>query len=192
MPYLFSKTSKIRINELTLQQFQNFAIIFNWFDEWWCCCFCCNGRCVLHNSSCLLVYENAPASVAARYLSWLGLLCFLAQVVWMCEEYNRILSIPAGADEIGHFGQYQYIGEAQISAQYIARPIFRSISAGNLLWKNWKLNYCCDRKARAACAQSFTLWQQAAIEIMCCNHSSPTLVILFYCSQASIGRDYTL
>jgi len=26
--------------------------------------------------------------------------------------------------------------------------------------------YCCDRKSRAACAQSFTLWQQATIEIM--------------------------
>ena len=25
--------------------------------------------------------------------------------------------------------------------------------------------YCCDRKSRAACAQSFTLWQQATIEI---------------------------
>jgi len=26
--------------------------------------------------------------------------------------------------------------------------------------------YCCDRKSRAACAQSFTTWQQATIEIM--------------------------
>jgi len=28
-----------------------------------------------------------------------------------------------------------------------------------------------DRKARVACAQSFILWQQATIEIMCRNHS---------------------
>jgi len=27
-------------------------------------------------------------------------------------------------------------------------------------------DYCCDRKARAACAQSFAPWQQATIEIM--------------------------
>ena len=28
------------------------------------------------------------------------------------------------------------------------------------------LKYCCDRKSRAVCAQSFASWQQAAIEIM--------------------------
>jgi len=31
--------------------------------------------------------------------------------------------------------------------------------------------FCCDRKARAAIAQSLTLWQQAAIEITCHDHS---------------------
>ena len=31
--------------------------------------------------------------------------------------------------------------------------------------------WCCDRKARAACAQIFTLWQQTTIEIMRHNHS---------------------
>jgi len=31
--------------------------------------------------------------------------------------------------------------------------------------------FCCDRKARAASAQSFTLWQQASIKIACRNHS---------------------
>ena len=76
-------------------------------------------RQVLDGSSCLLVYENTPGSVAARWLSWLGLLCFLAQVVYMLEEYNSILSTPTEADNIGHFGQYRYIGETQISARYI-------------------------------------------------------------------------
>jgi len=33
------------------------------------------------------------------------------------------------------------------------------------------LRYFCDRKARAASAQSFTLWRQATIEIMRRNHS---------------------
>jgi len=32
-------------------------------------------------------------------------------------------------------------------------------------------SYCCDRKARAECAQSFTLWQQETIEITCHDHS---------------------
>jgi len=29
-------------------------------------CFSCDGRHVLHGSSCLLVYDNASASIAAR------------------------------------------------------------------------------------------------------------------------------
>jgi len=31
--------------------------------------------------------------------------------------------------------------------------------------------FCCDQKAWASCAQSFTLWQQVTIEIMHCNLS---------------------
>jgi len=31
--------------------------------------------------------------------------------------------------------------------------------------------FCCDRKDQMACAQSFTLWQQATIEITCHDHS---------------------
>jgi len=31
--------------------------------------------------------------------------------------------------------------------------------------------YCCDRKARAACAQSFTLWKQATTEFTRQYHS---------------------
>jgi len=33
-----------------------------------------------------------------------------------------------------------------------------------------KSEYCCDRKSRAACSQSFALWQQATIEFMRRNH----------------------
>ena len=32
-------------------------------------------------------------------------------------------------------------------------------------------SHCCDRKARVASAQSFTLWQQATTEITCHDHS---------------------
>ena len=48
--------------------------------------------------------------------------------------------------------------------------------------------YCCDRKARAAYAQSFTLWQQATIEITCHGHSSQTLLLR---SIVGITRGYT-
>jgi len=45
--------------------------------------------------------------------------------------------------------------------------------------------YCCDRKARAACAQSFALWQQTTTVIMRRNHSIITCsrhfcVVLFF------------
>jgi len=35
---------------------------------------------------------------------------FLAQVVWMREEYNSVLSTPTEADKISRFGRYWYIG----------------------------------------------------------------------------------
>jgi len=41
-------------------------------------------------------------------------LCFLAQVVYMREEYNSVLSTPTEANKIGRFGRY--IGKTQISA----------------------------------------------------------------------------
>ena len=50
---------------------------------------------------------------------------------------------------------------------------------------------CCDRKSRAACAQSFALWQQATIEITQRDHSLRMLVVAFNRSHVNISRDYT-
>jgi len=50
---------------------------------------------------------------------------------------------------------------------------------------------CCDRKSRAACAQSFALWQQATTEFTCHDHSPRTLVVTFNGSHVSIGRAST-
>ena len=50
---------------------------------------------------------------------------------------------------------------------------------------------CCDRKSRAAYAQSFALWQQATIEFTCHDHSSRMLVVTFNHPYARIIRDYT-
>ena len=53
-------------------------------------------------------------------------------------------------------------------------PIARSLCEG---WTPHDLHIlvtaplCCDRKSRAAYAQSFTLWQQATIEFTCHDHS---------------------
>ena len=42
--------------------------------------------------------------------------CFLAHVVWMCKEYNSVLSTPTEANKISYCCQYRYIGKTQISA----------------------------------------------------------------------------
>jgi len=51
--------------------------------------------------------------------------------------------------------------------------------------------FCCDRKSRAAYAQSFALWQQATIEFTCHDHSSRTLLLRSIVDIVSITRDYT-
>jgi len=51
---------------------------------------------------------------------------------------------------------------------------FGLVSVRLLAWKFRNFSqgcWCCDGKARAACAQSFTVWQQETREIMRCNHS---------------------
>ena len=46
---------------------------------------------------------------------------------------------------------------------------------------------CCDRKARAASAQSFTLWQQETIEITRCDHS--IIACSRHIKEASVNPD---
>jgi len=64
-------------------------------------------------------------------------------------------------------------------------------SAFKRLFGRHSSKYWCDRKSRAACAQSFAPWQQATIEIMRRNLSSRTLVVTFNRSQVNIGRAST-
>jgi len=70
----FSKTSKIKIYKLKffkLQQFQYFAMIFNY--EWWCFCFGCDGRRVLHGSS--LLQDNCLDLIRRAFLHKLSAFC---------------------------------------------------------------------------------------------------------------------
>ena len=52
--------------------------------------------------------------------------------------------------------------------------------------------YCCDRKSRAAYAQSFTLWQQATIEFTCHDHSIITCRrhIYVWCCSSCTSRSW--
>jgi len=73
-------------------------------------------------------------------------------------------------------------------------PIARSLCEG---WTPHDLHilvtapFCCDRKSRAAYAQSFALWKQATIEFTCHDHSPRTLVVTFNDSPVNIGRAST-
>jgi len=96
---------------------------------------------------------------------------------------------------ITHSTQGQPIGCNKISS-FLQRtaPIARSFCEV-CTWHDLHIlataPFCCDQKARAASAQSFTLWWQATIEIKCHDHSSCTLVVRFNRSQVNIGRDST-
>ena len=50
--------------------------------------------------------------------------------------------------------------------------------------------FCCDRKARAACAQSFTLWQQATIEFTCHDHYYCFFVLYMWCCSLHTSRSW--
>ena len=54
------------------------------------------------------------------------------------------------------------LGKEQFNATKVMLGCFKA--ACILQW--YAFWYCCDRKSRAACAQSFAPWQQATIEIM--------------------------
>jgi len=51
-----------------------------------------------------------------------------------------------------------------------ACPLVCALAFGHFLYQKTYC-FCCDRKARTASAQSFTLWQQATIEITRRDHS---------------------
>ena len=52
--------------------------------------------------------------------------------------------------------------------------------------------YCCDRKSRTACAQSFALWQQATIEFTCHDHSviACSRHIYVWCCSSRTSRSW--
>jgi len=53
-------------------------------------------------------------------------------------------------------------------------------------------SYCCDQKFRAAYAQSFALWQQAAIEFTCHDHSiiACSRYICVWCCSSRTSRSW--
>jgi len=51
------------------------------------------------------------------------------------------------------------------------KPIWNRITYSWITFQVFNEHQCCDRKSRAACAQSFAPWQQATIEITRRDHS---------------------
>jgi len=74
-------------------------------------------------------------------------------------------------------------------------PIARSLCEG---WTPHDLHilvtapFCCDRKSRAAYAQSFALWQQATIELTCHDHSiiACSRHIYVWCCSSRTSRSW--
>ena len=63
------------------------------------------------------------------------------------------------------------LGIAGIDALCLTRPKIIAWSGHMVSMICKETLGCCDQKAWAVSVQSFTLWQQATIEIMCRNHS---------------------
>ena len=75
-----------------------------------------------------------------------------------------ILSVSENYPEVYCVAQHTFLCSVYFT-------LIGKITAGAILPSaehNW---LCCDRKSRAACAQSFALWQQATIEFTCHDHS---------------------
>jgi len=70
------------------------------------------------NLVCLFVKPHLLALLQDNYVDLVRCV-FLRKLSGMREEHNSVLSTPTEADKIGCFGRYRYIGETQISAQYI-------------------------------------------------------------------------
>ena len=84
---------------------------------------------------------------------------------------------------------------ATISPPFHNKPHQSHILCEGCTWDNFRILvtalFCCDWKACGARAQSFTMWQQATMEITRRTHSLRTLVITFNHSHVGIDRDYT-
>ena len=69
--------------------------------------------------------------------------------------------------------------------------ISKNIVNGPKIIRFW---WCCDRKSRAAYAQSFALWQQATIEFTCHDHSiiACSRHIYVWCCSSPTSRSWCI
>ena len=95
----------------------------------------------------------------------------------------EVNALAALAQETQQFTQWLWIEHPTFQLRgghfttELCRPrwIFLPVLSSLLCWptsaSSAVVAYCCDRKSRAACAQSFAPWQQATIEITRRDHS---------------------
>ena len=114
--------------------------------------------------------RTEAASNNRDHMPWSPHYCLFAPHVYGCCS-----SLTSRSWWITHSTQRQWTGCNNIPS-FLQRtaPISRSLCEGCTCHDFHILvtvPFCCDRKARAACAQSFVLWQQATIEITCHDHT---------------------
>jgi len=94
----------------------------------------------------------------------------------MCVECNSVLSTPE-ADKIGHFGQYQYIGETQISARlmyqssskcWYSRCFSKSTVSPPTSQPAWHVShlFCTEKQSYLSCVANVPCRQQLNISVI--------------------------
>ena len=144
-----------------------------------------------HSSRTLLLRSVVDiASITRDYTPRSLCYCLFAPHIWM------VLFCPHIPFVVNHTINTTLPERCNNIPSFLQRtaPIARSLCEG---WTPHDLHilvtapFCCDRKSRAAYAQSFALWQQATIEFTCHDHSSRTLLLRSIVDIVSITRDYT-
>jgi len=85
-----------------------------------------------HGHLGFLLMKAHLSALLPRYL-------FLAQVVWMHEEYNSVLSTPTTADKTRCFDQCRYIGKTEISSNISTCGRYIGQSLKLIFFESWPL-----------------------------------------------------
>ena len=168
--------------KLQNQNYKTFCI-FRGFDQlsistgcWICWCqnfgtCCCDRKSRVACAQSFAPWQQATIEIMRRNLSYY---CLLAPHTYIFVLHTH----PVRGES--HNQRHRRVYNNIPSFLQRTAPIARSLCEG---WTRHDLHilvtapFCCDRKSRVACAQSFAPWQQAAIEIMRRNLS-------YYCLLA--------
>jgi len=129
-------------------------------------------------------WESGRVSPRTRWSDYISDLACWPVLVWSQQSYLRLLltvrytSPPRAAAPTTLTGKSRCM---KMNEGYQQVYLFRY---------HWR--WCCDRKSRAAYAQSLALWQQATIEFTCHDHSiiACSRHIYVWCCSSRTSRSW--